>query len=158
MPLHHLEHFLIQPDNLEETAAWWCDVLGLEEGPHPDFGFPVKWLYIGDNDVVHMTTGGDNVSDARKNYLGQQSEAVHGSGVVDHIAFRCTGLAETLAHLRRKSVAVQKRRVDDQALYQLFLLDPNGVKVELNFDADEVKEVDPELLGEDLKMARKDST
>jgi hypothetical protein len=37
-------------------------------------------------------------------------------------------------------------------------LDPNGVKVELNFDADEVKEVDPELLGEDLKMARKDST
>jgi len=36
MPLHHLEHFLIQPDNLEETAAWWCDVLGLEEGPHPD--------------------------------------------------------------------------------------------------------------------------
>ncbi len=83
---------------------------------------------------------------------------MHGSGVVDHIAFRCTGLAETLAHLRRKSVAVQKRRVDDQALYQLFLLDPNGVKVELNFDADEVKEVDPELLGEDLKMAGKDST
>ena len=81
MPLHHLEHFLIQPENLEETAAWWCDVLGLEEGPHPDFGFPVKWLYIGDNDVVHMTTGGADVSDARKNYLGQQSEAVHGSGV-----------------------------------------------------------------------------
>ena len=98
MPLHHLEHFLIQPENLEETAAWWCDVLGLEEGPHPDFGFPVKWLYIGDNDVVHMTTGGADVSDARKNYLGQQSEAVHGAGVVDHIAFRCTGLAETLAH------------------------------------------------------------
>ncbi|HIO32940.1 MAG TPA: hypothetical protein EYN24_00215 [Gammaproteobacteria bacterium] len=60
--------------------------------------------------------------------------------------------------MRRKSVAVQKRRVDDQALYQLFLLDPNGVKVELNFDADEVKEVDPELLSEDLKMAQKDST
>ena len=155
MPLHHLEHFLIQPENLDETAAWWCDVLGLEEGPHPDFGFPVKWLYIGENDVVHMTTGGTNVSDARKIYRGQQSEVVHGSGVVDHIAFRCTGLAETLTHLRRKSVAVQKRRVDDQALYQLFLLDPNGVKVELNLDADEIKEVDRELLGEELKMVGK---
>ena len=99
MPLHHLKHFLTQPENLKETAAWWCDVLGLEEGPHPDFGFPVKWLYIGDNDVVHMTTGGANVSDARKNYLGQQSEVVNGSGVVDHIAFRCTGLGDTLAHL-----------------------------------------------------------
>ncbi|SVB04040.1 uncharacterized protein METZ01_LOCUS156894, partial [marine metagenome] len=66
MPLEHLEHFLIQPKNLEETAEWWCEVLGLEEGPHPDFGFPVKWLYIGNRDVVHMTTGGPNVSDARK--------------------------------------------------------------------------------------------
>lgn len=99
MLLHHLKHFLTQPENLKETAAWWCDVLGLEEGPHPDFGFPVKWLYIGDNDVVHMTTGGANVSDARKNYLGQQSEVVNGSGVVDHIPFRCTGLGDTLAHL-----------------------------------------------------------
>ena len=82
MPLHHLEHFLIQPENLDETAAWWCDVLGLEEGPHPDFGFPVKWLYIGANDVVHMTTGGANVSDARKTYLGQQSEAVYGLSLI----------------------------------------------------------------------------
>ena len=95
MPLHHLKHFLTQPENLKETTAWWCDVLGLEEGSHPDFGFPVKWLYIGDNDVVHMTTGGANVSDARKNYLGQQLEVVNGPGVVDHIAFRCTGLGDT---------------------------------------------------------------
>jgi len=75
---------------------------------------------------------------------------VHGSGVVDHVAFRCTGLAETLEHLRSKSVSVQKRQVDDQALYQLFLLDPNGVKVELNFDAEEVKDVDPEYLDDNL--------
>ena len=154
MPLHHLEHFLIQPQNLEDTAAWWCDVLGLEEGPHPDFGFPVKWLYIGDCDVVHMTTGGPNVSDARKSYLGQQSAAVYGSGVVDHVAFRCTGLEVMLKHLQKKSVDIQKRRVDDQGLFQLFLLDPNGVKVELNFDADEVTEVDPELLNENLIMAQ----
>jgi hypothetical protein len=30
MPAHHLEHFLIQPADLEVTAAWWCDVLDLE--------------------------------------------------------------------------------------------------------------------------------
>lgn len=154
MPLHHLEHFLIQSQNLEETAAWWCDVLGLEEGPHSDFGFPVKWLSIGDSDVVHMTTGGPNVSDARKSYLGQQSAAVYGSGVVDHVAFRCTGLGVMLTHLHKKSVDVQKRRVDDQGLFQLFLLDPNGVEVELNFDANEVTKVDPELLNENLIMAQ----
>ena len=59
-----------------------------------------------------------------------------------------------LRHLQKKSVDVQKRRVDDLGLFQLFLLDPNGVKVELNFDADEVTEVDPELLNENLIMAQ----
>ena len=65
--------------------------------------------------------------------------------------YRARGYAGTLA---RKSVAVQEKRVDDQAFYQLFLLDPNGVKIELNFDVDEVNKVGPELLSENLKIAR----
>ena len=137
MPLQHLEHFLSQPADPEATAIWWCYVLGLEEGPHPEFGFPVKWLYIGKKDVVHLTPGGSDVSERRKSYLGQQSTDVTGTGVVDHVAFRCTDLRYMLAHLREKKINVKHRRVDDQALYQLFLLDPNGVKVELNFDVDE---------------------
>ena len=149
MPVHHLEHFLIQPADLEATAAWWCDVLGLEEGPHPEFGFPVKWLYIGEKDVVHLTPGGSDVAEERKRYLGQQSTDVVGTGVVDHVAFRCTNLRHMLAHLREKKVDVKHRRVNDQALYQLFLLDPNGVKVELNFDVDEVYGVEDELLLDD---------
>ena len=108
-------------------------MLGLEEGPHPEFGFPVKWLYIGKNDVIHLTRGGFNVSERRKSYLGQQSTEVTGTGVVDHVAFCCTILRHILAHLREKKVDVKHRRVNDQALYQLFLLDPNGVKVEINF-------------------------
>ena len=65
------------------------------------------------------------------------------------MAFRCTNLRHMLAHLREKKVDVKHRRVNDQALYQLFLLDPNGVKVELNFDVDEVNSVEDELLLDD---------
>ena len=36
--------------------------------------------------------------------------------------------------------------VNDQGLFQLFMLDPNGVKVELNFSNDEVQGVEPELM------------
>jgi hypothetical protein len=54
-----------------------------------------------------------------------------------------------LAHLSEKKVDVKHRRVNDQALYQLFLLDPNGVKVELNFDVDEVNSVEDERLLDD---------
>ena len=124
MPLHHLEHFLIQPQNLEDTAAWWCDVLGLEDGPHPDFGFPVKWLYIGDRDVVHMTTGGPNLSDARKNFRWQQSEAVYGSGVVDHVAFRCTGLEVMLKHLQKSRSISRKGGSTTRVFFSYFCLIP----------------------------------
>ncbi len=46
MPLLHLQHFLIQTTDLAGTAKWYVDVLGLREGPHPDFKFPVVWLYL----------------------------------------------------------------------------------------------------------------
>ena len=36
--------------------------------------------------------------------------------------------------------------VDDQGLFQLFMLDPNGVKIELNFANTEVQGIAPELM------------
>lgn len=151
MPLSHLEHFLIQSADLEGTKDWYIRVLGLSDGPHPDFGVPVHWLYIGERDVLHLTQGGANVSENRKRYLGQESEAVHGSGVVDHVAFRATGLAETIAHLQRLGVAFKERQVDNQGLYQLFLFDPNGVKIELNFAAAEAKGRRAEVMAADFR-------
>jgi catechol 2,3-dioxygenase-like lactoylglutathione lyase family enzyme len=139
MPLSFMEHFLIQAEDIEATKDWYVRVLGFKVGPHPDFKFPVYWLYLGDRDVLHLTTGGAKVSDNRMKYLGQESQATKGSGVIDHVAFRASGLDDMIAHLKKQNVEFKERRVDDQSLYQLFLLDPNGVKVELNFAAAEAK-------------------
>lgn len=139
MTLSFMEHFLIQSADIEKTKDWWCNVLGMHVGPSPDFKFPVYWLYIGDRDVLHLTQGGKNVSDNRMKYLGQSSQATEGSGVIDHIGFRATGLEATIEKLRSLGVDFKERQVNDQGLYQLFLFDPNGVKVELNFSASEVK-------------------
>jgi catechol 2,3-dioxygenase-like lactoylglutathione lyase family enzyme len=145
MPLQRLQHFLIQTEDIEKTKDWYVDVLGMRAGPHPDFKFPVCWLYLGDTDVVHLTEGGKNVSENRLRYLGQQSTATVGSGVVDHVAFRATGLLDLIAHLKRKGVDFKERRVSGQDLYQLFVIDPNGVKIELNFEAGEAEGRQPEL-------------
>jgi catechol 2,3-dioxygenase-like lactoylglutathione lyase family enzyme len=150
MPISHIEHFLIQTADINATRDWYVNVLGFREGPHPDFKFPVVWLYLGDTDVVHLTQGGKDVSANRKAYLGQQSEALSGSGVVDHIAFRCTGLPEMMERLARCKVEFRKRMVDDQGLFQLFLFDPNGVKIELNFANAEARGVTPELMASAL--------
>jgi catechol 2,3-dioxygenase-like lactoylglutathione lyase family enzyme len=139
MPLAFIEHFLIQSADIEATKDWWVKVLGLRVGPSPDFKFPVYWLYAGDRDVLHLTQGGANVSDNRMKYLGQTSQETLGSGVIDHIGFRTTGLHDMIDHLTKLGIEFKERQVDDQGLYQLFLFDPNGVKVELNFEVSEVK-------------------
>ncbi len=146
MGLEHLQHFLIQTVDLRATANWYVDVLGMEEGPHPDFGFPVVWLYVGGNDVLHLTEGGGNVSDERKQYLSQDSTAVTGSGVVDHVAFRASGLKGMLEHLKAKDQDFVTRQVSDQGLFQVFLHDPNGVKVELNFEHAEATDIQAEFM------------
>ena len=150
MPLTHLEHFLIQTEDLDVTVDWYVDVLGMEEGPHPDFKMPVRWLYLGEEPVLHLTVGGENVSENRKKYLGQQSTATKGSGVVDHVAFRATGLTEIMNHLDDKGIEYTKRQVDDQGLFQLFLIDPNEVKVELNFAAAEAVDIKADVMATEL--------
>ena len=150
MPLTHLEHYLIQTADMEATRDFYTRVLGFHVGPSPDFKFPVFWLYLGDKDVIHVTQGGANISENRKKYLGQQSDAVSGSGVIDHMAFRCTGLSDMMEHLTRQSVSFTRRMVNDQGLFQLFLMDPNGVKVELNFSNAEVGDVRPDLMASEL--------
>jgi len=150
MPLSHIEHFLLQTTDMAATRDWYVKVLGFRVGPHPDFKFPVCWLYLGDKDVIHVTEGGASVSENRKRYVGQESQATQGSGVIDHVAFRCAGLAQMLEHLTALGVPFKRRQVSDQGLYQLFLFDPNGVKVELNFANAEARGVRPELMASDL--------
>jgi hypothetical protein len=59
-----------------------------------------------------------------------------------------------MAHLRKHKVEFDERRANGQALYQLFMYDPNGIKVELNFDAAEAQGIEPEITAEKL-AARK---
>src|SRR5215813_9989461 len=153
VPLSHIEHFLLQTADMEGTRAWYTTVLGMRVGPSPDFKFPVFWLYLGDKDVVHVTEGGKGASENRKKYVGQQSDAVDGTGVVDHIAFRATGLREMLAHLRKLGIDFKQRQVNDQGLYQLFMFDPNGVKIELNYAKSEAEGLQAELMASDLRSA-----
>ena len=151
MPLSHIEHYLVATDDLEATRDWYRDILGMEEGPHPDFGFPVHWMVLGGRDVVHIGPSAAKAGEIQKKYLGRTSQGTGvGTGAMDHIAFRATGLRQTLEHLRRRGIAFTQRRASGQALFQLFLYDPNGIKIELNFAAAEAEGIEPELMASDL--------
>ena len=151
MPLSHIEHILVAADDIDATRDWYARVLGMKSGPHPDFGFPVHWMYLGERDVVHIGPSAKSAGDIQKKYLGRTSQgAGQGTGAIDHLAFRATGLRKMLEHLKKEKVPFSQRRANGQALFQLFFYDPNGIKVELNFDAAEAAGIEPEVTAEKL--------
>ena len=44
MGLGGLQHYTIEPSDLERTKDFYCDVLGLENGDRPPLDFPGYWL------------------------------------------------------------------------------------------------------------------
>ena len=138
MPISHIEHILVAADDIDATRDWYARVLGLRSGPHPDFGFPVHWMYAGGVDVVHIGPSATAAGERQKEYLGRTSQdGGVGTGALDHVAFRATGLQAMMEHLRREGVPFSQRRANGQALFQLFFYDPNGIKIELNYAAEE---------------------
>ena len=135
MRISHLEHFLIIADDIEETTSWYVDNLGFCVGETPDFGVPVNWLYLGDRDVIHVAQS--NVSNISKRPVATRSEITRGGHPIHHVAFRASGLDETLVHLQANGIEYVEQQASGQNVYQVFLQDPNGITVELNFSAEE---------------------
>ena len=138
-----LNHFSIRTTDLAATRQFYEQVLGLTVGPRPEFPFPGLWMYRGDhadmaNAAVHIIGMDPNDAEGLKNYLGDRDlSSLKGTGAVDHVAFYADGLAAMLAHLARIGFPVRQRTVPSVGLHQLFLDDPNGVVVELNYAASE---------------------
>jgi catechol 2,3-dioxygenase-like lactoylglutathione lyase family enzyme len=119
-----LDHFNIRTRKLDETVSFYCDVLGLSKGPRPNFKFPGAWMYSEGRAVVHLV-------DIAPTAEPQKPD----SGVVHHVAFVSRGFARMKAHLQTTGVPYQTVQVPGGELWQIFVRDPNGVMVELNYSA-----------------------
>jgi catechol 2,3-dioxygenase-like lactoylglutathione lyase family enzyme len=119
-----MNHFTITAEDREKTLAFYCGLLGLQEGHRPDLGFPGAWLYAGGTQaVLHI-------------YWDRPMPAQR-TGVMDHLAFSASGLREVKARFDAAQIPYDLRRQVGAGTWQLFSLDPNGAKVELDFDPSE---------------------
>jgi len=126
MAVEGLHHFNYRGSAAEIRAIrdFYCDVLGLVDGPRPQFGIPGHWLYAGDSAILHLVevTSGEAVK-----ATGNKPSAL------DHVALRCTDLEGMLGRLRASGIQFSSTKVPGTGAVQLFCTDPAGMGVELNF-------------------------
>lgn len=120
--IHGMNHFTILAHDLEATLDFYERFLGLRAGDRPDLGFPGAWMYAkgGTQAILHIIAG--------RPMPGQPA------GVIDHMAFTATNLEDHLARLDGAGWAYVVRRQPGSGTWQLFFHDPNGARVELDFD------------------------
>jgi catechol 2,3-dioxygenase-like lactoylglutathione lyase family enzyme len=130
MAIAKLDHYTIKTADLEATKRFYIEVLQMTTGPRPDFDFPGIWLYAGENDanfpVVHVI-GVDR----------DDPDWVRGTGAVDHIAFLATDWSSMKERCAAHGVDYKQRVSPALGLFQVFLRDPCGVTVELNYPVEE---------------------
>lgn len=135
MPIEKMDHYAIRTDNLEPTRDFYRDVIGFTEGPRPDFGFPGHWLYLNDVPVIHLIYYDHNADGSKfDGIMGRRDKyAEDGTGSIDHVAFRATDFEGMRERFKSLNVKTKENYIPDFDLNQIFIDDPNGVTVELNF-------------------------
>mgnify|MGYP005806019099 CR=1 FL=1 len=126
MPTRGLNHINFHAERklLDALKDFYCGIVGLEVGARPNFPRFGYWLYAGGQPVVHLYESTPN--EMRKTDVAT---------AFDHVAFSCEDSAAFEAALRERGIAYSKALVPGSEQVQLFLTDPAGNKVELNFAA-----------------------
>ena len=107
---------------LDALKDFYCDIVGLRVGSRPTFRNFGYWLYAGDRPVVHLWE--TDPEEVRRTDV---------ETTFDHVAFDCTNRADVEAVLRGRGVPYRTAPVPDSQRFQIFLKDPAGNGVELNF-------------------------
>ena len=128
MPVTGIDHYNLRAsmEALEGIRDWYRDVVGLVVGDRPPFRNRGYWLYAGAKPVLHLSEASAG-----------ESHPMPGEGTFDHVAFKCEGFDAMRAHLDAKGITYRVADVPLTRTRQIFLSDPAGNGVELNFEMQE---------------------
>lgn len=132
MKVNALDHVNIITADLHGTARFFGDLLDLEirDGPPPSPHDMVQWLHDdAGRAIIHV-----NSLDCPRAF--DREVAPGPTGSIHHVAFNCSGHAGIIARLEARGLAYKCNEITSIGLQQVFVCDPNGVLLELNFFAE----------------------
>ena len=124
MPATEINHINLRSDRetMHKLKDFYCDIIGLTVGKRVASTTYGYWLYIGDNDVVHLAE-----------YKTPEPPKLNVHGTYDHVSFTFTDMPAMEAHLKTYNIAYTTRILAN-GVRQINLKDPAGNGVELNFE------------------------
>jgi catechol 2,3-dioxygenase-like lactoylglutathione lyase family enzyme len=128
MIVQRLDHVNIRVKDPAATIAFFNDVLGMPSSPVREY-----WLTdAAGNPVVHVgSADGPYPSDAWRPFTARDD-----SGSVHHVALSCSGFEGVLARLRERGLDHYTNEVPQMNFRQIFVAEPGGVLLELNFQGE----------------------
>src|SRR3954466_14292010 len=122
MPGTSFQHVNTRWADVERTKAFY-ERLGLRAGDRPPFASRGYWMYLGGQPVLPLVPR-------------PAGQAHHeGPGNVDHVAVEAVDLEGTRRALTDAGLPFREAVVPRDGTIQIFVRDPDGVTVELNFPA-----------------------
>lgn len=114
-----IDHVNFRTRQLTALVRFYTEILGFVEGERPSFSSEGAWLYADNKALIHISVSQDE----------------HGTNTlpIDHIALEATGIGQTTRRLSEAGVPFEVYEVPGRQIRQVFLEDPQGVTIELNF-------------------------
>jgi catechol 2,3-dioxygenase-like lactoylglutathione lyase family enzyme len=122
MPIDGFQHVNIRTTDADRSRDFYVRALGLRAGERPPFASVGYWLYLGDVPVVHLVQ------------LAPDDTREPGSGRMDHLAFHGVDIEATRQTLVAAGIPFREAVVPRDKTVQIFIFDPDGLKLELNFE------------------------
>lgn len=121
-----IDHVTLVVADLERSAAFYVDLLGMQRVERPGFGFPGLWFQAGATQIhlilQHQNSGPAGLPDA---------PPTAGAGRVFHFAFETADCSAAVERLKAAGIKVRGTGVRPDGYNQTWFYDPDGHVVEL---------------------------
>lgn len=124
MEITQLDHVNVRTSRLDDMIRWYETILGLENGPRPEFGFGGAWLYAEGNAMVHL--------------VEVSTECASVEPKIEHFAFQATGYAAFVKKLEENGFEFKLLQVPGWPIVQVNVEDCDGNHIHIDFHQDEI--------------------